>query len=66
MTEVEVKASASVYPHDFRGLSTFSEFAGTKFQQGILLYTEYRVLPFRIKDKTFHALPLSVLVSIAD
>ena len=66
MTGVEVKASSSVSPHDFRGLSAFSEFAGTKFQQGILLYTGYRVLPFRIKDKTFHALPLSALVPIAE
>ncbi len=66
VTGVEVKASSSVSPHDFRGLSAFSEFAGTKFQQGILLYTGYRVLPFRIKDKTFHALPLSALVPIAE
>ena len=66
VTGMEVKASASVFPRDFQGLSAFAEFAGKKFEQGILLYTGYRVLPFRIKDKTFHALPLSALVSTSD
>ncbi len=65
VTGVEVKASANVSARDFRGLSALSEFAGAKFQQGILLYTGFRVLPFRIKDKTFCALPLSALVPIA-
>ncbi len=66
VTGMEVKASASVSAHDFRGLSALSEFAGAKFQQGVLLYTGYRVLPFRIKDKIFYALPLSALVPIPD
>lgn len=66
VTGVEVKASASVSPRDFRGLSVFSEFAGARFQQGVLLYTGHRVLPFRIKNRTFYALPLSALISISD
>jgi len=66
VTGMEVKASASVSPRDFQGLSAFSEFAGEKFEQGILLYTGHRALPFRIKDKTFHALPLSALISTPD
>ena len=66
VTGVEVKASASVSPRDFSGLSAFSEFAGKKFRKGILLYTGFRVLPFRNGNKTFYALPLSALVPIAD
>ena len=65
LTGVEVKASASVSAHDFRGLSALSEFAGARFQQGVLLYTGPRALPFRIRDKTFYALPLSALAPIS-
>ncbi len=65
MTWVEVKASANVSARDFRGLSALSEFTGTKFQQGILLYTGIRALPFRIKDQKFYALPLSALIPMA-
>ncbi len=58
---VEVKASMSVKAADFRGLSIFAEYAGTKFSHGVLFYSGDKVLPFRIDGKVFHALPLSLL-----
>ena len=58
---VEVKASATVRVNDFKGLIKLAEYAGQHFEQGILLYTGNEVLPFKLKDKEFHAIPLSIL-----
>jgi uncharacterized protein len=58
---VEVKASMSVKTGDFRGLSVFAEYAGAKFSHGVLFYSGDKVLPFKIDNKVFHALPLSLL-----
>ncbi|MCY4356617.1 MAG: DUF4143 domain-containing protein [Gammaproteobacteria bacterium] len=62
VTGVEVKASASVSVRDFRGLSALSELTGERFEQGILLYTGHRVLPFRISGRNFLALPLTAVI----
>ena len=43
---VEVKASASINPQDFRGLSVLAEFSGKAFEQGVLFYTGQEILPF--------------------
>jgi len=57
---VEVKASASVKSHDFKGLSVLAELSGGAFEQGILFYTGQEVLPFKQGEKTFYALPISL------
>lgn len=59
---VEVKASMSVKPEDFRGLSIFADYVGDKFLHGALFYSGDKVLPFRINGHEFHALPLSSLL----
>ena len=58
---VEVKASMSVKPEDFAGLSAFADYAGDRFMHGVLYYSGDTILPFRIKDRVFHALPISSL-----
>jgi len=58
---VEVKASATVNESDFKGLKVLSEFTGEKFTQGILFYTGQKILPFRIDNNQFFALPISLL-----
>jgi predicted AAA+ superfamily ATPase len=59
---VEVKASMTVKPEDFKGLSVFSDYAKDKFMHGVLFYSGDKVLPFRINGVLFHALPLSLLM----
>lgn len=58
---VEIKASMSVRTEDFSGLASFAEYAGNQFQQGVLLYSGDKILPFRINNTVFHALPISLL-----
>jgi hypothetical protein len=58
---IEVKASMTVKPDDFDGLSIFADYAKDKFLHGVLFYSGDKVLPFRIKGRVFHALPLSAL-----
>jgi predicted AAA+ superfamily ATPase len=60
---VEIKASMSVKPEDFAGLSTFADYAGDRFLRGVLFYSGDTILPFRVKDRVFHALPVSSLWS---
>lgn len=59
---VEVKASMTVKAEDFSGLSIFADYAGDKFLHGVLFYSGDKVLPFRINDTLFHALPISSLM----
>jgi predicted AAA+ superfamily ATPase len=59
---VEVKASMTVKPEDFSGLTVFSDYAGDKFLHGVLFYSGDKILPFKINDKVFHALPISSLL----
>ncbi len=59
---VEVKASMTVKPEDFSGLSIFADYAKDKFLHGVLFYSGDKVLPFRINDTVFHALPISSLM----
>lgn len=62
---IEVKASMSVKPEDFSGLSRFADYAGAKFLHGILYYSGDKVLPFRIQGTTYHAVPISTLLGAA-
>ena len=59
---VEVKASASVNPQDFRGLSVLAEFSGKAFEQGVLFYTGQEILPFKHGKLTFYALPIGLFL----
>ncbi|OGR03831.1 MAG: AAA family ATPase [Deltaproteobacteria bacterium RIFOXYD12_FULL_53_23] len=58
---IEVKASMSVRAEDFSGLAAFAEYAGNQFQQGVLFYSGDKILPFKIRNVVFHALPISLL-----
>jgi predicted AAA+ superfamily ATPase len=55
---VEVKAKASVTGDDFRGLRSFQEVAGKRFECGVLLHAGREILPFGPK---LWAAPLSSL-----
>lgn len=59
---VEVKASMTVKTEDFSGLASFADYAGEKFLHGILFYSGDNVLPFRIQEATYHAVPISTLL----
>ena len=61
ITGVEVKASASVKPEDFKGLVTLAEFAGDSFEQGIVFYNGREILPFRQAERVFYAVPIGML-----
>jgi len=62
ITGIEIKASASVKAQDFKALSILAEFVGTRLTQGILFYTGRDILPFKIKDRTFYAVPVGLFV----
>jgi predicted AAA+ superfamily ATPase len=59
---VEIKASMTIKPEDFSGLTAFAEYAGEKFHRGVLFYSGDKVLPFRINNRVFHALPIAALL----
>jgi predicted AAA+ superfamily ATPase len=61
LNALEIKAAASVSESDFKGIAKFADFVGPAFKSGFVLYTGASVLPFRINDRTFYALPMSLL-----
>lgn len=63
---IEVKASMTVKAEDFKGLSSFAEYAKDRFLHGVLFYSGDKILPFRINGIVFHALPLSWLCGHPD
>jgi len=58
---IEVKASATVRPEDFRGLRQLQDATGDRFVRGLVLHDHDRVTPFGEK---LVAAPLSVLWSM--
>lgn len=58
---IEIKASATVRPQDFRGLRQLQEALGDRFVRGLVLHDHDRVTPFGEK---LQAAPLSVLWSM--
>ncbi len=58
---IEIKASASVKSQDFKGLAKLAEFAGDRFERGVLFYSGVEVLPFKQGNITFYALPIGLL-----
>lgn len=55
---IEVKASSSFKPADFRGLTKLRDWLGPQFLCGVLLYDGEHVLPF---GPNLWAVPLSYL-----
>jgi len=55
---IEVKASATVHAHDFKGLRVLAEATGERFQRGIVLYTGPKIIPF---GESLTALPVQLL-----
>ena len=55
---IEVKASATVTPADFKGLRLLSEALGKTFHRGVCFYTGSQVIPFA---SNLHALPLDAM-----
>ena len=60
---IEVKASASVRPEDFKGLAALADFAGSNFERGVLFYGGQEALPFSVGERRFHALPLGLFLA---
>ena len=58
---IEIKASASITTHDFKGLNSLAAYAGSKFKHGIVLYTGREVLPFARGKQQMYAIPLGML-----
>ncbi|MDA1372063.1 MAG: ATP-binding protein [Proteobacteria bacterium] len=58
---IEVKASASINAADFKGLIALADFAGNQFRSGVVFYSGDRVLPFKVGEQHFHALPIGLL-----
>ena len=58
---IEVKASATVASHDFKGLRALAETAGKRFHRGIVFYTGAESIPF---TTSFSALPVHLLWKI--
>ena len=52
----------TVTREDFSGLSIFADYAKDKFLHGVVFYSGDKVLPFRINERIFHALPFSSLM----
>ena len=62
---IEVKSSATIHVSDFKGLMALAEFAGKKFRRGVMFYNGESVLPFKLGEQIFHALPIGLLTSIS-
>lgn len=57
---LECKASASVNVADFRGLRALSAVAGKRLQHGVLIYSGEHVLPFKVDNRKFFAVPMGL------
>lgn len=58
---IEVKASATVRPNDFRGLRQLQDALGDRFIRGLVLHDHDRITPF---GERLHAAPISLLWSM--
>ncbi len=58
---IEIKASSSVNASDFSGLMSLAEFSGDRMQRGVLFYSGREILPFKIAEHQFYALPIGLL-----
>ncbi len=60
---LEVKASATIGPRDFDGLTALADFSGGAFERGVVLYTGDKALSFQRSGRRFQALPIGVLMA---
>lgn len=56
---IEIKASATVRPEDFKGLLSLADFAGHSFRYGVLFYSGQDILPFHQGKIMLYALPIT-------
>ena len=61
ITGIEIKAAKSFTKADFSGLASLASYAGNKFEQGFLLYSGEKMLPMKIDNHSFTAIPFSSL-----
>jgi predicted AAA+ superfamily ATPase len=61
ITGIEIKAAKSCSKADFSGLASLASYAGSKFKQGFLLYNGTKMLPMKIDNHNFTAIPFSSL-----
>lgn len=59
---LEVKSSSTIKSEYFRGLSALAEAIHGKNFKGILLYGGDKILPYKIGEHQFWAIPLTVLI----
>lgn len=59
---IEIKASATIKQHDFKGLIKLAEFNPSKFQYGIVFYSGKEILPFSQNEIQLYALPISLFL----
>jgi uncharacterized protein len=45
-----------------KGLLNFADYAKGKFLHGVLFYSGDKILPFKVNETIFHAIPLSLLM----
>jgi predicted AAA+ superfamily ATPase len=62
LTGIEIKASATVAPNDFKGLTKLKEVYAEKFSAGVVFYDGEDILPFGEK---LYAVPISILTPAA-
>lgn len=60
---VEIKASASVNSADFSGLARLAECFKTRLDYGVLFYSGQEILPFKVNEYKFYALPIALLLT---
>ena len=63
---IEIKAAATINMYDFKGLIKLADFSGHQFYGGILLYMGTRLLPFKIDNTTFYAVPISIILNTSE
>ena len=63
ITGIEIKAAKSFSKSDFAGLISLANYADNKFKQGFLLYSGDKILPMKIDNYVFTAVPFSALYS---
>ena len=61
ITGIEIKAAKSFSKSDFSGLASLANYAGSKFKQGFLLYSGDKILPVKIDNHSFTAVPFASL-----
>lgn len=59
---IEIKASATIKQHDFKGLMKLAEFNPENFQYGVLFYSGQEILPFSHNNIQLYAIPISLLL----